>query len=205
MKLTSAQSERLSKAVETAESKTSVEVVLTVLPRSTTSLGTSAVIGALAAFVALTLILFLEDVELDPELVVPAVGLAGALTFALVSVLPARWVSSARARALAVDTAAHAAFSRHGVYKTSGRTGVLVLLSLREGEARVLCDQGVLTAVPAEVRAEWHAELSGVARRFDVDALARALEALGARAGVYLPRQADDVDELANVPREETV
>ncbi len=200
MALTQAQSERLTRAVAAAEAKTSVELVLTVLPRAQGYLSGPTTLGAVAAFVALGLTLFLEEPEVEPALVVPLVGLSGVAAFALAAVAPVAWFSRAKDRQAAVEAAAHAAFSKQGVYRTSGRTGLLVLLSLAERQACLVPDVGVLAAVPAEVRDEWLARLSAVAARFDVEALAAEVEQLGERASIYLPRSVDDVDELPNAP-----
>jgi putative membrane protein len=202
MKLSAEQAQRLSRAVEVAESKTSLELVVTLLPRSRAYLLAPAALGVAAALITLGLVLFLEEPEVDPAVVTPLVGLAGIVCTWLASLLPVRWVSRAPTRAAAVETQAHAAFSRQGVHGTTGRTGVLVLLSLAEGEARVVADRGVVTAIPEDVRREWQSQLSAVAARFDVEQLAKEVEAMGARAGGYLPRQKDDVDELPNAPVE---
>lgn len=200
MRLSAPETERLTRAVELAESKTSIEVVLAILPRSRGYLTLPIAAAALVAFLVLGLTLFLEEPEIAPGLVVPIVGLTGLATFVLTSFLPATLLAAVTDRRSAVDTAAHAAFSRYGVHRTSGRTGLLVFLSLAEREARIVADQGVLSAVPADVREDWVSRLNAIAAKFDVELLAKELEAVGVRAGGYLPRAADDVDELPNAP-----
>lgn len=204
MKLTQAQSQQLTHAVEVAESSTSAELVLVILPQSFSARGAAAVLGGLGALVALALVLFLENIEIDPPLAFVLVALLGLGAVGLVLALPSRLFARATTLKGAVDEKAHAAFSRYGVYRTSGRTGVLVFLSLGERQARVLYDVGVAKAVPNEIRDEWRTRLAAVARAFDVGALAKALEALGQEAGAFLPRSVDDVDELANAPQVET-
>ena len=202
MKLTAPQADRLTRAVETAESKTSIELVLTLVPRSRRYLAAPVVAGIATGLVALGLALFLEEPEVDAAFVIPLTGAFGLLAFLGVGLLPVRWLARAVDRRSAVDTQAHAAFSRQGLYRTSGRTGLLVFLSLAEREARLLADRGVVAAVPEDVRSEWQARLTELAGQFDVEALARTLEAMGERAGGHLPRLEGDVDELPNAPVE---
>ena len=151
MKLTQAQSQQLTRAVEVAESSTSAELVLVILPQSFSARGAAAVVGGLWALVALALVLFLESIEIEPWLAFVLVPLLGLGAVGLALVLPARLFARATILKGAVDEKAHAAFSRCGVYRTSGRTGVLVFLSLGERQARLLYDVGVVKAVPSEI------------------------------------------------------
>jgi putative membrane protein len=198
MKLKAPQQEKLARAVAAAEAHTSAEVVLVILPRSRAYVGVPSLLAVLAAYATLAWMLFSEDIEVDALHVLPALVLMGGAVFALANLVPLSWVTTARARRAAVDTQAHASFSRHGVYRTSGRTGILVFLSAAEGQARILMDRGVVEAVPQAVRNAWLATFGKLAARVDVDAVAAALEALGREAGTHLPRSADDVDELSN-------
>ena len=203
MTLSQEQSRQLTRAVEVAEASTSAELVLVILARSFSARGAAAVVGGLGAFVALALVLFLENIELDPLIALVLVAVLGLGAVGVALILPARLFASAKTIKAAIDEKAHAAFSRNGVYRTSGRTGILLFLSLGERQARLLYDVGVAKAVPNELREEWRARLTEVARAFDVDALAKAIEAMGSEAGAFLPRSADDVDELANAPQGE--
>ncbi len=197
-----AQREQLKAAVEQAESTTSAEVVLVVLPRSFQGTGVASAFGALLALVVLAAALFFEDLEVSEPLTLSVVVLAGALGTALGRLLPVRWTARGATLNDAVDEKAHAAFSRFGVSRTSKRTGILVLLSVGERQARLLFDVGVTEQVPAAQREEWRARLQGVAARFDVATLCASVVALGQQAGAFLPRSADDVNELADAPQE---
>jgi putative membrane protein len=184
----------LSAAVGRAEEKTSAEIVVAVQPRSSQVTDIAAAIGALAAFAGLLAVLFV-DVEFDPLHVAPVVFGTGWVAFALVyGAVPPALLAPGRTRRN-VDDAAHAAFSRNGVYRTRDRTGVLVFYSLHERTGRILVDTGVAHAVAADVRDEWRARL--VACR-DAAELIALIEDIGLRTGQVLPRGADDVDELAN-------
>jgi putative membrane protein len=201
MKLTPTHAQQLTRAVDKAESSTSAEVVLVVLPRSFSQWGGASLLGGLSAFIVLALVLFLEELEFDPAVALVAVALVGLGVVGAMLLLPPQLFARASTLKKRVDDKAHAAFSRQGVYRTSARTGILVFLSLAERQARLLYDVGVTREVPAELREEWRARFAAVAKDFEIGALAAALEQLGQEAGGFLPRSADDVDELANAPQ----
>ncbi len=197
-----AQKAELTRAVGRAESATAAEIVLVVLPRSYKGVGVMAAIAAGCAIIALGLVLFLEDVEVGPALALTLVALIGAAAFVLARLVPLRFTARAATLSAAVDDRAHAAFSRYGVYRTTRRTGMLVLLSLAERQARLIFDVGVTEAVPVAMRDEWRARFGQLAERFEVATLAAAVVKLGEEAGAFLPRSAEDVNELADAPEE---
>lgn len=203
MKLTPQQQDVLAHAVTSAEAHTSAEIVLVILPRSRAYVGVPGLVAGLGAYLSLAYILFADEIEVDAIHVLPTVAVLAAGLFALANMVPLGWISTHQARKQAVDTQAHAAFSRHGVYRTGERTGMLVFISADEGEARLLFDRGLVDAVPQDVREDWRVTFETLARNLNVDVLVPALEELGKRAGAYLPRRADDVDELPNMPRGE--
>ncbi|MBM4280930.1 MAG: hypothetical protein FJ137_09255 [Deltaproteobacteria bacterium] len=194
MKLTRDDHALLTAAVERAEQKTSAELVVSVQPGSGGLLDVAAACGAIAAALALFGVMF-SEVEFDPLHVGPIVFGAGWIAFAVVAFfVPPALLAPARTRRQ-VDDAAHAAFSRHGVYRTQDRTGILVFYSLRERAGRILVDAGVAHAVPADVRDEWRARLHDCRSAAELVAL---LDEIGERAGQLMPRGSDDVDELGN-------
>jgi putative membrane protein len=198
MTLTDADRARLNAAVHTAESHTSAEIVVVIRAQSGAYADVTLVGAALCGLLTLFAALFV-DFELDPLAVVPAVLVAALLGAGVSWKLGPRFVSSKRKQAQ-VDEAALASFARCGVHRTTGRTGLLVYLSTAERLARLLPDQGVIDAVPTEVRGEWRAALAALAVHPTVEALALQLEALGERAGRFLPHAPDDVDELQGLP-----
>lgn len=184
----------LAAAVERAEQKTSAEIVVAIQPVSGSNAFVAAVFGTVAAALALFFVMF-SDVEFDPLHVAPTVFGAGWVVFAVVFLLvPPGLLTPARSRRH-VDDAAHAAFSRNGVHRTQARTGILVFYSLRERAGRILVDTGVAHAVPAEIRDEWRARLHACPAAQDLVVL---IEDIGERAGHFLPRGDEDVDELSN-------
>ncbi len=194
MKLTRDDHALLTAAVERAEQKTSAELVVSVQPGTVGLLDVAAGCGGVAAALALAAVMY-SDVEFDPLHVGPIVFGAGWIAFAVVAFfVPPALLAPARTRQQ-VDDAAHAAFSRHGVYRTQDRTGILVFYSLRERTGRILVDAGVARAVPEDVRDEWRSRLHACRTGHD---LATLVEEIGERAGQFLPRRDDDVDELEN-------
>ncbi|HEY4223266.1 MAG TPA: hypothetical protein VGO62_18035 [Myxococcota bacterium] len=188
----------LAAAVGTAESKTSAELVLVVLPRVTEAYPAAFAGAAVAAAATLAALIF-GDFDVDEWVGVPATLAAAAAVFFLVwRVVPLRLVTRAQTRRSGIDTAAHAAFSRHGVYRTSKHTGVLLFVACAERDVRVLADSGVVAAVPESVRATWGAWLLAA---HTVAQLTAAVEAIGASAAAFLPHSDDDVDELPNAPQ----
>ena len=198
MTLTDRDRQRLDAAVQSAESKTSAEVVVVVRARSGSYTDLTVAGAFIAALLAMVGALFV-DFELDPVEVVPLVTLVAAFGAWVSHGLGPRIVSASRRQAQ-VDEAALAAFARCGVHRTAGRTGLLVYLSAAERTIRLVPDQGVVDAVPAEIRAEWRSELAAVGLAPTVEGLAARLEGLGERIGAYLPRAANDVDELQSLP-----
>jgi putative membrane protein len=194
MKLTREDHSLLSAAVVRAEQKTSAELVVSVRPSSSTHTDIAAGVGAVGATFALIAVMY-SDVDFDPLHVAPIVLGAGWFVFAAVLLAaPLARLAPARTRR-SLDDAAHAAFSRYGVHRTRDHTGILVFYSLRERAGRILFDAGIAQAVPADVRDEWRARLNACRNAPD---LASLLDDIGERAGQFLPRNDDDVDELGN-------
>lgn len=188
----------LTAAVGKAESTTSAEIVLVVLPRVTAPYPAAIASAAVFGAIALAVLLF-GDFDADELIGVPGTVAFAALGFVLVwRLVPITLVTRASTRKRNVDDAAHAAFSRHGVHRTRARTGVLLFVASAEGEVRVVADVGVVAAVPDTVRAGWSRALLDAHTAKDV---AAAVESIGASAGSFLPRAADDVDELPNAPQ----
>jgi putative membrane protein len=187
----------LARTVREVEAHTCAEIVVAVRRRSGSYRDANALLGALAAASTLAFGLFspwpfsLEWIFIDPILAGILVGWGS-------SYIPAleRWFTTPGDRRHRVDVHARSMFVERGVVTTTGRTGVLVYVSLVERAARVIADSGVTAAVPA---AEWLAAVEAVehaARRAKATAVAHAIANLGPLLARYLPRAADDVNEL---------
>jgi putative membrane protein len=185
----------LTESIAAAEALTSAEIVVVVQPRSGAYADLAWLAGAVVSALTLLALLFVEGLEFGELIVTPIVFGSGLATFAAVSLWVPPALVAARRTKRQIDDAAHAAFSRCGVHRTSGRTGILVYYSVKERAGRVLADTGVIHAVPADVRDAWKARLGAAASAADIAALVKDI---GAQAGNYLPRAADDVDELSN-------
>ncbi|HVT61152.1 MAG TPA: hypothetical protein VHR45_22505 [Thermoanaerobaculia bacterium] len=135
----------------------------------------------------------------------PAAG--GALGFAGVDLVPPlrRWLAGAELIELRTRQRAAAAFVEQEIFRTAGRTGILLFLSLFERRVVVLADSGIHARVED---GEWGAVVSriveGIRRGAPGAALAVAIQDCGdllVRHG--LPRPAARGNELADDLRQE--
>lgn len=81
--------------------------------------------------------------------------------------------------------------------RTSGRTGVLIYLSMREHRAEVLADAAIARKVDADVWTEALEAMLVQVRAGDVaGGMCAAIERVGALLSAHLPRAADDLNEV---------
>ena len=198
--LSDAAKQALTDAVHFVESRCSAELVVAVRARSGSYLHADLIAGLLAALASLIALLFspwpfeLIWFVIDPLVVGLLAGLA-------VSRLPAvrRALTFRRVRRRNVLTAARATFVEKRVHGTTGRTGILLYISLLEREAAVIHDLGADTLATTE---GWRHAVEnieeGVRRGDDGAAIAARVRELGDVLAPALARSADDVDELAN-------
>ena len=198
--LTDAAKKALSDAVRDVESRCNAELVMAVRARSGSYLHADLIAGIAVALAMLAALLFspwpfdLVWFVIDPLLA----GILGAL---LASRLPAvrRALTFQRVRRRLVETAARSTFVEKGVHATTGRTGVLLYISLLEHEAAVIHDLGIETLATTEGWRLAAEEIEEAVRRGeDGVAVAALVRALGDVLSPALVRSADDVDELAN-------
>jgi putative membrane protein len=184
-------------SVRNAEAATSAEVVVAVRKRSG-NYGVLAYHFGLGAAAAVVLYLL----AVPREYSVGAIVLDGALAFLLGALLAANFDTLLRALSLNqtlqhhVGTSARAAFFDLGISRTSGRSGVLIYVSLFERRALVLADIGIDVAA---LEPEWSTALRNLeqaVKRRDLAAFGKAVESLGPALGRAYPRRADDVNEL---------
>lgn len=184
-------------AIEEVEAQTSAEIVVALRPASAPYRHSYHLAGAIAAFVALALLLFLPQ-PFSLRFWLLDVAIAYLLGVLLVWQAPSlrRVFVPQRARADAVRAQARAAFYDLEVSRTRARTGLLIYVSLFERMVEVLPDVAVKDADPA-----WDEPVAQLLRAVedgDAAAFAAALTALGPPLAKVLPRSADDTDELAN-------
>ncbi len=81
--------------------------------------------------------------------------------------------------------------------RTTGRTGILIYLSMRERRAQIIADEAIASKVPAEAWGEaMAAMLVHIKDGRIADGMCAGVEKVGAVLAEHLPRQSDDVNEL---------
>ena len=81
--------------------------------------------------------------------------------------------------------------------RTTGRTGILVYLSLRERRAQIVADEAIASRVPAETWGEaMAAMLAHIKDGRLADGMCAGIEKVGAVLAEHFPRAEDDVNEL---------
>ncbi|MCB9899426.1 MAG: hypothetical protein H6825_15575 [Planctomycetes bacterium] len=182
------------------EARTSGEVVPVVVERSDPH-PAAAWRGALAMLLIGSVLLAHVLPWERPELLLPLQMALGLLGWALVRALPSvqrLFIVETRASAVAEEQAFQEFFGQ-GLHETSGRTGVLLFVSLLERRAIVLADKGIAEKVDGDVWADARTlVLEGAARGALQEGLVAALRRCGDVLAEHAPRRDDDVDEIAN-------
>lgn len=187
----------LGDAVRSIESRSAAEIVVTVRRRSASYPYTDLALGSVFALIAL-LVYAYAPAEFDDDLAPILIAVAWVSGALLSRALPPvkRLFTTDAIRKEAVGLAARAAFLDQGIDRTTGRTGVLVYVSLLERRVELVADRGV----PRGDIAEWEpcfAELQACLDRGAAPGVfAAALDKLGDPLGRVLPRSEDDVNEL---------
>jgi putative membrane protein len=188
--------------VKAIEARTAAEVVVSVRRTSGHYRHTDYLVGFGLALVTLLAMLFLPP-EFDLEIFPVGLVISFALGAVLTPRLPGlrRRLTSRKLQEESVRTAARAAFVELGVSRTTGRTGVLVFVSLFERRAEVVADTGVDTAAMGEEWTQALAKLSAaVASSESPEPFFEALRLLAPPLEQVLPRSADDINELPDAP-----
>jgi len=196
--------EKVTRAVEEAEEKTSAELVVAIHPQSGTYRDVDFLFAALAAFVGLLFIVF-NPWTVHSALLIP---FEVALLFVIGALASATWprirrrLCRAKRRECQVRSAAAAMFFEEGVANTRDRTGVLVFLSRLEGQVEVIADIGVVRTVKPEQWGPCVFALQKIGSASDVAAaLLEGIARLGEVLSEDLPPGEDNPDEIPNRPR----
>lgn len=81
--------------------------------------------------------------------------------------------------------------------RTTGQTGVLIYLSMREHRAEIVADESIAAIVPAEVWGEAMGDMLALIRKGETaEGLAVGIRDVGFVLAQHFPRGADDVNEL---------
>ncbi|MBB4860447.1 putative membrane protein [Novosphingobium chloroacetimidivorans] len=214
--LSEADHRRISEAVAHAEGSTAGEVVTVLADRSD---GYSDVALAWAALVALVSLVALAIApgfyigmaewfsggwvhDWTPRELFTLAAIVATLKFAamvLLQLIPALrfFLIPGPIKAKRVHDRALRAFRVGAEQRTSGRTGILIYLSMREHRAEILADAAIASKVEAEVWADALEALLSEVRRGDVaGGICAAVDRVGAVLASHLPRLPDDVNEL---------
>ena len=196
--LTDSSKAALAAAVRTVESCCSAEVVVAVRSRTGSYLHADLIAGLLAGLAALA-VLIGSPWTFEPVWFLADPVVVGALAGLVISrgTLLRRALTPARERRSRVETAARSTFVERRVHSTSGRTGILLYVSVLEREAAVVVDLGVeaLAATDGWRKAVGEIE-TAVRGGADGNEVAERLRGLGALLSPVLARGEDDVNEL---------
>lgn len=192
--LTPEDRERVRAAIAEAEQRTAGEVRVLIVGRSAPwSWVTGAIVGLVAGGAAWALLYAASWGH--PDLVEALTSIAVALGVALLGawLIPPRRASKDRA----VWARAKREFSRLGISKTEGSTGVLLMISLYEHEAIVLADKAINDKVAPDTWAhEVKVLLDGIKAGRPADGIIATVREAGALLSAHFPRRDDDRNEL---------
>lgn len=214
--LSEADHDRVTAAVGAAESHTSGEIVTIVAGRSDGYVDIALAWAAIVAFTALTVLSIFPDFYLGladdllghwqhewtpQKVLVLALGVAtvkfvGMLLLQLwpplkFFLIPSH-IATLRTRARAT------AYFRTGAQgRTTGKTGVLIYLSLAEHHAEILADRAIAAKVGPEVWGEAMAAMLVELKAGRLaDGMIAAVEQVGVVLAAHFPRAEDDINEL---------
>ncbi|MDM7974218.1 MAG: hypothetical protein QUT27_14340 [candidate division Zixibacteria bacterium] len=90
----------------------------------------------------------------------------------------------------------------HQMVPVRGRTGVLIFVSVEEGQAAVIADRGIAAKAPPDY---WGGPcgtiVAGMAKGEHAEGIIRAIAAIGEELARHFPRMDDDVNELPDRPK----
>ena len=151
MNISEQDSERISAAIRTAESKTSGEIVCVLAQVSTDATGLPILLAALVALTLPWLLVAFTAMSVHRILLLQAVVF---FILAVVLCLPRVRVAIVprAARRAVAHRVAMEQFSVRGIARNKDRSGILIFVSLAEHYARIIADEGIAARVP---QSEW--------------------------------------------------
>lgn len=214
--LTEAEHQAISEAVHAAEQSTAGEIVTIVTERSDGYSDVALVWAVAASMTALTVLSLLPDFYLPlvdrvlgrwDHVWTPGAVLGLAVFVAIAKFLgmmllqmwqPLKWllvpgsIKAARVRARAITL-----FKVGAERRTTGRTGILIYLSLAERRAEIVADEAIASKVSGEV---WGAAMAAMLAEIRAGRIGAGVVAATGKVGEvlaqHLPREADDINEL---------
>jgi putative membrane protein len=217
---------RIEKAIQKVEAKSSGEIVAMVVDQSghyrDTELLAGIIMSAAASVFPADLIFayssnilarFLPSLAWASSVPVHARFMAGLAVFIMLTIVlafPARavvsrisalrkfFISDGRMERETRDRAIRA-FHEKGLSNTRDATGVLFLVSVFERKVYVLADHGIYSKISQSVLDRYAASVArGIAKKRGCDALVEAIDAMGADLAAHFPVKPDDINELAD-------
>lgn len=184
------------------EKRTSAELVMVLRP-SAGSYGDRLLWAALAvSLVALGAVMY-SPWEVHYDAVLPIVVAAGAAVSGALWAWPTalRWLAGETRLEKQTKESAEAAFTRHDVWATRERTGILVYYCHFERRLQLLPDIGLKATIPGgELNAIAHTFHSRALVSDPIEALGLAVDELAGLLEKAFPRRGDDVDERSDRP-----
>lgn len=190
--------DQLRSAVEEVESTSGVELVVTILPRTTRAIWVNLALGIVLAFLVLAALMFLPQSFWYVGIFIETVMGFG-IGFALPFLFPViyKWFLGTKSVRENCLREAQVVFHRAGITHTEWRIGVLIVLFWEEKMAIVLPDRGTREKVPPDEWPKVQAAFDGLFRQSDkMEALLAATRGLKPFFQVYIPRSEADVNEL---------
>ncbi|MBI5268023.1 MAG: hypothetical protein HY851_12415 [candidate division Zixibacteria bacterium] len=186
----------IEEAVRKAESATCGELAVTITPRSRRWLWerieVASVMGAVAMLISLW---FTRQNDWGVYYNYSQGLLWGIIGFALAYVTAKPVYQRPERRRKAVWKHALEHFQR--LTPTKGKTGVLIFISLEEGQAAVLADTGIATKLATDYWDNPHRLISDAMKSGKhVEGIIAAVNAIGTELARHFPREQDDTNEL---------
>lgn len=190
--------QRTADAIKEIEGQTSAEVVVALRKSSGYYRHTDYLLGFVVAMVTLLGLLFLP--QSFPLAHFPADLTIGFVLGTLLSatIPPLRRILTLDARMNSnVAQSARSTFVELGISRTSGRSGILVYLSIFERSVEIVPDIGIPVDTMGEAWSKTIEQIKGAMRPApDFESFLQGLKELGPVLGKTLPRLEDDVNEL---------
>jgi putative membrane protein len=196
MDLTTADRKRISAAIRAAEGKTSGEIVCVLAQSSSDGTGPSVFV---AAIVALALPWLLVGFTTWPVYRILALQVLVFVVLSILLCIPRVRVAlmPRQARRAVAHRAAAEQFVIRGIARTSGRTGILIFVSLAEHYARIIADDGIAARVP---QAQWQGAVDTLIAHMRegrvADGFVSAIDLCGDHLATHFPREGASRDEL---------
>jgi putative membrane protein len=214
--LTSEDRKRIAEAVSAAEMASAGEIVTIVTPQSDSYRDVALAWSISVAFLALAALELAPGFYLGlierllglwahewPPRAVLGVALTVAVIKFLAMLLLTAWqplrlaLTPAPMKSARVHARALTCFRIGAEGRTTGRTGILIYLSMAEHRAEIIADEAIASKVAPEVWGDAMHALFGPIRAGRIgDGMVAAIQRVGAVLAEHLPRAADDQNEL---------